>query len=74
MVETTQQLNQAVTGQLPTGLAKDVANARNDADAQRAAAEEALVKSKSAARTSKRGAQKPASEPASPPPQLPDDL
>ena len=75
VVETVQQLNQAVTGQLPTGLAKDVANARNDADAQRAAAEEALVKSKpAAARASKRAAQKPAAEPAAPPPELPDDL
>lgn len=71
VVETKQQLEQAATGQLPTGLAKDVASARNEAEAQRAAAEQALAKSKPAsARTSKHAKQ--TTEKTAPP--IPDDL
>lgn len=73
VVETTQPLDQSATGQLPTALAKDVANARNEAEAQRTAAEQALAKSKTApARTSKRAKQPPATEKTPPP--IPDDL
>lgn len=73
VVETMQALERSATGQLPTALAKDVANARNEAGAQRTAAEQALAKSKAApVRSSKRAAQKPAPEQARPP--IPDDL
>ena len=74
VVETKQHLDQLATGQLPTALAKEVANARNEAEAQRAAAEQALAKNKPApARASKHAKQAPATEKA-PPPLLDDDL
>jgi ABC-type transporter Mla subunit MlaD len=44
LVEVAQRLSQQATGNLPTSLAKDVANARNEADAERATAEQALAK------------------------------
>ncbi len=69
VVEGTQRLDQSATGKLPTGLAKDVATTRNEAEAQRTAAEQALVKSKPA-RTSKPVKQAPATEK----PPIPDDL
>ncbi len=70
VVETSQSLDQAATGPLPTALAKDVATARNEAGAQRAAAEQALAKSKpaKAAKPAKRA------EPEKPAPPIPDDL
>jgi hypothetical protein len=72
VAESKQRLDQAATGQLPTALAKDVANARNDAEAQRTAAEEAVAKNKTApSRTSKHAKQAPAEKPAPP---IPDDL
>jgi uncharacterized protein YukE len=73
VVEMTQRLDQSATGQLPTALAKDVASARNEAGAQRTAAEQALAKSKPrTANASKRGKQTPATEKPAPP--IPDDL
>lgn len=74
VVETTQRLDQSATGPLPTALAMEVANARNEAEAQRAAAEQALAQSKAASsRTSKRAKQTtPATEKTAPP--IPDDL
>jgi len=71
VVETTQRLDQSATGELPTGLAKDLASARNEAGAQRTAAEQALAKSKPA-RTSKHAKQTPPPEKTAPP--IPDDL
>lgn len=72
VVETKQRLDQSATGQLPTALAKDVANTRNEAEAQRAAAEQVLAKNKGASsRPSKRAAQAPPEKPAPP---IPDDL
>jgi len=74
VVETMQALNQSATGQLPTGVGKELANARNEAEAQRVAAEQALAKSKAApAHPSKRGKQAPATPKTAPPP-IPDDL
>jgi len=71
VVETTQRLDQLATGKLPTALAKDVVLARNEAAAQRTAAEQALAKNKpSAARSSQQAKQKPPTEDTS----LPDDL
>jgi uncharacterized protein YukE len=70
VVETKQRLDQVATGQLPTGLAKDVANAKNEAEAQRTAAEQALAKNKPG-RTPKPAKQTPAEKPAPP---IPDDL
>jgi DNA repair exonuclease SbcCD ATPase subunit len=71
VVEAMQRLDQAATQQLPTTLAKDVANARNQAEAQRAAAEQALAKNKSApARTAKPAKKAPAADA----PTLPDDV
>ena len=73
VVATKQRLEQSATGQLPTALAKEVANARNEADAERASAEQALAKSKSTpARTPKKAKQTPATEKTAPP--IPDDL
>lgn len=70
VVEGTQRLEQAATGQLATSLAKDVATARNEADAERASAEQALAKSKPAkGKAAKQGKPKPVQK--SPPP---DDL
>jgi hypothetical protein len=72
VVETTQRLDQSATGTLPTSLGKDVANARNEAEAQRTFAEQMLAKSKSTmARTSKPAKPAPAEKPAPP---IPDDL
>jgi hypothetical protein len=63
VVEAKQRLDQLVNGQtLSTALGKDVANTQNEADAQRADAEQALAKRKPAARAAK-PAKKPASEP-----------
>jgi len=70
VVETTQSLDQLGTGQLPTALAKDVASARNEAGAQRTAAEQALAKSKPA-RPAKPAKQAEAEKTAPP---IPDDL
>ena len=57
VVETTKRLDQATHATLPTSLAKDVATARNAADAARVAAEQVLSKRKpkkaSARRTDK---------------------
>jgi len=44
LVETTERLDKAITGELPTGLAKDVARVRNEAEPQRAMAEQVLAK------------------------------
>jgi DNA repair exonuclease SbcCD ATPase subunit len=73
VVETVQRLDRAAAGQqLPTALAKDLANARNDAEAQRATAEQALAQNKPApARPSKHAKQ---TEREKEPPPLPDDL
>lgn len=49
LVETLQRLDKSITGELPTGLAKDVAKARNEADPERAMAEQVLAKRKPAA-------------------------
>jgi hypothetical protein len=68
VVDAKQRLEQKATGELPTGLAKDVARARNEADAERANAETALAKNKS------KGAKKPAKPAKEAPPPLPDDL
>jgi len=73
VVETVQRLDQAGTEHLPTALGKDVAKARNEAGAQRTAAEQALAKSKPAkASASKQAKKKPATEKPAPP--IPDDL
>lgn len=74
VVETTQRLHQASDGRrLPTALGKDVANALNEAGAQRTAAEQALAKNKGkSAKPSKPAKQPPA--PAQPGLELPDDL
>lgn len=53
VVETTQRLDKAITGELPTGLAKDVARVRNEAEPQRAMAEQALAKKPPPARKAK---------------------
>lgn len=73
VVETEQRLDPSATGSLPTGLAKEIASAHNEAEAERTAAEHALAKNKPApARTSKQPKQAPA--PAKPSPPIPDDL
>jgi hypothetical protein len=72
VAETLERLGQAATGTLPTALGKDVANARNEAEAQRAGAEQALVKSKPTLAKGKRTPQAPAPDKAPPPPS--DDL
>jgi hypothetical protein len=69
VVDTKQRLDQAATGQLPTALAKDVANAKNEAEAERTAAEQALAKSKP---SRKKAAKPPPAEKPAPP--LPADL
>jgi hypothetical protein len=56
---------------LATALAKDVASARNEAEAQRTAAEQALARSKPKP-TSRRAKPKPETERPAPP--IPDDL
>jgi len=61
VVDTTQRLDKSITGELPTTLAKDVARAHNEADAERATAEQVLIKNKS--RKSKPAKQAPAKEP-----------
>jgi uncharacterized protein YukE len=72
VAESMQHLERLATGKLPTGLAKDVARARNEAVAQRTAAEQVLVKNKATlARASKPTKQSPATESTS---SLPDDL
>lgn len=50
VVDVKQRLDQLATGQLPTTLAKDVANAKNESEAQRTEADQALAKRKQAAR------------------------
>ena len=72
VVEKAERLQQLATFKLPTALAKDVANARNEAEAQRTAADQALTKNKAAlSRTQKRAAQPKDERPAPP---IPDDL
>jgi hypothetical protein len=73
VVDSKQRLEQAIAGQtLSTSLGKDVANARNEADAERAAAEQALAKSKPGkGKAAKQAKPKPAEKA---PPPLPDDL
>lgn len=65
VVETIQRLDKSIKGELPTGLAKDVARARNDAEPERAMAEQVLAKKPASARKSKPA--KPAAEKAPPP-------
>jgi hypothetical protein len=61
VVEAMQRLDKSIKGELPTGLAKDVARARNDADPERATAEQVLAKNKpSSTRKAKQGKQTPA--------------
>jgi hypothetical protein len=68
VTESSQRLDQLAKGSLPTSLGKDVANAHNDAEAQRTAAEQALLKNKPATgRTSKPAKQTAAKEKAPPP-------
>ncbi len=61
MVETMQSLDQAATGKLPTGLGKELANARNEAKAARSASKQALAKRRPA-RASKRPKKAPEAE------------
>lgn len=73
VAETTQRLHQVSDGRrLPTALGKDVANALNEAGAQRTAAEQALAnnKGKSSPKTAKTAKQAPAQ----PGLELPDDI
>ena len=72
VVGATQRLDQSVTGALPTSLAKEVANARNEAAAERTAAEQAIAKAKSAQAHKPKQPKPPPTE--KPPPPLPDDL
>jgi hypothetical protein len=65
VVKATQRLDKSITGELPTGLAKDVARVRNDAEPQRAMAEQAL-KSKPAAAPKKPAKKAPATEESAP--------
>lgn len=61
VVETTLRLDKSIKGELPTGLAKDVARVRNDAAPERAMAEQVLAKRKPpSARKSKPASDKPA--------------
>ena len=53
VVDTTKRLNQASTAKLPTSLAKEEADARNAAEAARAAAEQVLAKRKPKKQTAK---------------------
>ena len=63
VVETMQRLEQLTTGQLPTTVAKDVTRARNEAVAQRTAAEQALASNKPVlARATKPAKPAPAAE------------
>ena len=60
VVETTKRLNEGATAQLPTSLAKEVANARNEAEPMRAAAEQVLKQHKpKPQKTSKRATKAP---------------
>jgi hypothetical protein len=73
VVETSQHLDKVNSGRLPTSLAKDVADAHNEAEAQRTAAEQALAKNKPApAQKGKPAKQAQANEP--PRLELPDDI
>ncbi|MFI5308983.1 MAG: hypothetical protein ACHQ53_16615, partial [Polyangiales bacterium] len=72
VVETEQRLDPSATGPLPVGLAKEVASAHNEAEAQRAAAEHALKNKPAPARSAKPAKQAPAN--ARPDPSIPDDL
>jgi hypothetical protein len=72
VVEGLQQLDQAAKGsKLPTSLGKDVANAHNEADAQRAAAEQALAQNKAVMNRPKKAPKKAEEKPV---PELPADL
>lgn len=71
VVETTQRLEKSISGELPTALAKDVAKALNEAGAERANAEQVLVKNKSS-RKSKPAKQAPTEK--EPDPSDTDDL
>jgi DNA repair exonuclease SbcCD ATPase subunit len=66
VVEATQRLDKSIKGELPTGLAKDVARVRNDAEPERATAEQVLAKNKPSARKAK-PAKQAASEKSPPP-------
>jgi uncharacterized protein YukE len=71
--DTMKRLDETATGTLPVSLGKEVANARNEADAERAAAQQALAKNKSkTVRTSKPAKQTAQAEKTAPP--IPDDL
>lgn len=73
VVETEQRLDPMAKRSLPTSLAKDVADAHNEAEAQRTAAEQALNKNKPApAKAAKPAKQAPTNQPARL--ELPDDL
>lgn len=62
VVETTQRLDKSITGELPTGLGKDVARVKNEAEPERVMAEQILAKRKRApaSKAKKAPAEKPA--------------
>jgi hypothetical protein len=62
LIETTQRLDKSISGELPTGLAKDVAKARNEAEPERLMAEQVLAKRKAASKSkpAKQANEKPA--------------
>ncbi|MDD9935593.1 MAG: hypothetical protein OXT09_18425 [Myxococcales bacterium] len=62
VVEATARLDEVAQGRLPTSVAKDVANARNDAEATRGAAEEALAKHKPSPPKKEKAKKEPARE------------
>jgi hypothetical protein len=66
LVETTQRLDKSIAGELPTGLAKDVAKARNEAEPERLMAEQVLAKRKASPATKSKPGKQPAEKPASP--------
>jgi hypothetical protein len=63
VVETTQRLDKANAGNLPTGLAKDVARVKNEADPERVMAEQILAKRKKAPAKKAKASDKPAEAP-----------
>jgi len=63
-----QRLDKSIAGELPTGLAKDVARVRSEAEPERATAEQVLAKRKpSTARKSKPAKPSSAAEKPDPP-------
>lgn len=67
VVDTTQRLDKSITGELPTGLAKDVARVRNEAEPERTMAEQALAKRKPpSTRKAKQAKQAPSDKSAPP--------